>query len=102
MAGAKSGLLETAGSLRVRHQRREITSAVHHADDLDALGDLAVQDDIASYREIAKARRNVGPRRAEAGLIGEKQEPLFDVIGKRGRTTKSSWACDAFGYGGYT
>lgn len=71
---------ETAGGLGVRHQRWDIAGTVHHAHDLDAVGDLAVQDKVPPDRKIAKVRRNVGPCRAKARLVGEKQELLLDVV----------------------
>lgn len=99
----KSGLLETAGGasampseanrgLRVRHQGRDIAGTVNHADDLDAVGDLAVQDEVAPDRKIAKVRRDVGPRRAKSRLIGEQQELLLMSSSTRSAARTSSWA----------
>jgi hypothetical protein len=58
----------------------DIAGTVHHANDLDTLGDLAIQDEIPPHRKVAEALRNVGTRRTKVGLICEEKELLFDVI----------------------
>lgn len=91
---AKSGGLETAvgrtgmpvrrepGGLGVRHQRRDISGTMHDTDNLDAAGDLAIQDEIPPYRKVTEFSRNVGTHRAKAGMIRKKRELLLDFIKK--------------------
>lgn len=65
LVGTKLGILETTAGLRVRHQRRDIARAMHDAHDLNAAGDLAVQDQIPPHRKVAQARAmsgRAGPR----------------------------------------
>lgn len=69
------------------HQPGEITGTMNHADNLDAVHELPVQDEIRLNRKIAQIRRNVGPFWAKTGLVPEKNEGLFDVIKYAVRST---------------
>ena len=72
---------EPTGSLCVRHQRGGISSkdTMHDARDLDAVRDLAVQEEVPSHRKVAQARRNVGPCGPRGGPLRERQGLLPDV-----------------------
>ena len=54
--------------------------AMHDAHDLDAVRDLAVQEEVPPHRKVAQAWRNRGPCGLKGGLLRERQELLPDVI----------------------
>jgi len=53
---------------------------MHDAHNLDAVRDLAVQEEVPPHRKVAQAWRNRGLCGLKGGLLRERQELLPDVI----------------------
>jgi hypothetical protein len=64
----------------VAHKRLDITGTVDNAHDLYPFGDFRVKDEVAPDRQVTKLRRHVGSFPAQARLLGQKKEPVLDLV----------------------
>ena len=61
-------------------QAREVPCAVNHPDDVDAAGDLTVEDQVAPDRKIAEIGTDVRAGRTKAWMLGKQMAFRIDLI----------------------